>query len=125
MNETKTEFEKRTRDALLASVDNLDGTARSRLTQARHVALSRSERGSSWLAWPQLAPAGAMAVAVLALLLYVRQADVQRNVNQDATSTLSDIDLLADSDAYDISQEGDFEFMEWAAAVGDSDPADI
>jgi negative regulator of sigma E activity len=125
MNDETTEFEKRTRAALVASADNLDGATRSRLTQARHAALSLTEPRSTWLAWPQLVPAGAAAVAVLALILYVRQSDVQRDVNQDAGSTLSDIDLLADSDAYDISQESDLEFMEWAAAVGDSDPADI
>jgi hypothetical protein len=123
MNET-TEFEKRTREALAASADNLDGATRSRLTQARHAALSRAEP-RSWLVWPQLAPAGAVAMSVLAVFLYLRQTDVRRDVNQEAGSTLSDMDLLADADAYDLSQEGDFEFVEWAAAVGERDPADI
>jgi hypothetical protein len=124
MNDNTTEFEKRTRQALVTSADNLDGATRSRLTQARHAALSRTEP-RSWLAWPQLAPAGAMAMAVLALFLYVRQTNLQRDVNQDAGSTLSDIDLLADVDAYELSQEGDLEFVEWAATMGERDPADI
>ena len=34
-----------------------------------------------------------------------------------------DIELLADADAYEISQETDLDFIEWAAAMGEKDVA--
>ena len=34
---------------------------------------------------------------------------------------LDDMDLLADADAFDIAQESDLDFIEWAAAQGEQD----
>jgi Protein of unknown function (DUF3619) len=123
----QTEFERHMREQLLASSDALDGRTRSRLTQARYKALEQAKRsqGARLFGWRGLAPAGAVAMALLVTVFYVRQRDsalpVTGFVATAATSTaLDDLALLADADGYalssDVDQELDSEFYEWAAA---------
>lgn len=112
------EFEKRTRAALQASVDNIGASARSRLNQARHAALAQTATKSGWLGMRQLAPAGAVAVAVLATVIYVNHGTP---VNVESGGAFADMELLADNDALDLSQEDDYEFLEWAAAVSEQE----
>jgi hypothetical protein len=118
-----TEFERRTQVALRDSVDNLDAAIRSRLTQARYAALAQHETRSSWFGLRSFAPLGAVAASVFVALLLVNRPGAESSVNESASSALFDIELLADADAYELSQETDLEFVEWAATMGDADQA--
>jgi hypothetical protein len=121
-NET-TEFERRTQALLRDSVDQLDGATRSRLAQARSRALAQRSARSRWLDLRYLAPAGAMAAALLVSVLFVGRQDASGPVNDSTGGALYDLELLADADAYDLTQETDLEFIEWAAAMGEQDQA--
>jgi hypothetical protein len=115
-----TDFEQRAAQLLRDSAESLDAATRSRLTQARHAALDNIAARPAWLDFRFLAPGGAVAAVTVAILLWT---NVGHRPAVDATGTLDDIELLADADAYDISQEGDFDFIEWAAAMGEQDVA--
>lgn len=109
-------FEKRARDLLRDSADNLDGATRSRLTQARHAALSQIGSSSS-RRWLQVAlPGGAVAVAAVVGLMLWNGAGPQAG----GSAAMDDLELLADAEGYDLSQEPDLGFIEWAAAMGDT-----
>ena len=113
-----TEFERRASASLRDSADGLDGATRSRLTQARHAALSQLGQASSWRSAWLIVPGGAAAAAVLmALLLWQGNGMV---VPGGSGTTLDDMELLADAEGYELSQEPDLEFIEWAAAMGDT-----
>ena len=116
----ETPFEQRAAELLRDSADSLDAGTRSRLTQARHAALENIRTRPSWLDLRVLAPGGAVAAAaVVAMLLW---SGAGQRATGDA-GALDDIELLADSDAYEISQESDLDFIEWAAAMGEKDVA--
>ena len=115
------DFENRSREVLEESVARLDGRTRSRLTQARHAALAQLERPvRQW--WRSYVPAGAAAAAaVFAVMLYVQPGvvDVVRGVKNGAV--VEDMDILADSEAPDFTEDtDDVEFYEWAAGEMDS-----
>jgi hypothetical protein len=121
-------FELRARELLQDSAQALDGRLRSRLTQARHAALAampaNARAANPWRRW---IPAGAVASAALMALLLVNQHGVsQPGVNQFgvaqpgavpatlvAANGLDDLDILADNDAVDMSD--DYDFYDWAA----------
>jgi hypothetical protein len=120
-------FESRTRALLEESAANLPGHIVSRLTQARHRALEEARAPQAplallraFLARHALAPAGgAVAVAVLAVVLVVGRPVVQQVqglARGDSVAALEDIELLADSDALDMANGTDPEFYEWALA---------
>jgi hypothetical protein len=111
-----TEFERSARKVLRDSADNLDGATRSRLTQARHAALAQAEPDSAWWKLRVIVPGGALAAALLVTLLLWNG---RGPALPGSGSTLDDMDLLADAEAYELSQEPDLEFIEWAAAMGD------
>jgi hypothetical protein len=111
-----TEFERRAGALLRESADGIDGSTRSRLTQARHAALSRLAQDSQWRSRWLIVPGGAAAALLVALLLWNGNATVVPGGNG---STLDDMELLADAEAYELSQEPDLEFIEWAAAMGE------
>jgi|SRR6185369_6919183 len=114
-------FERRARELLRESVDHLDAATRSRLTQARHAALAaRSRTQPKWLDLRVLAPGGAVAaVALVAVLLWGGSSHHPAN---DSGGEMDDLELLTDSDGYELSQEPDLDFIEWAAAMGETDP---
>jgi hypothetical protein len=114
-----TPFEQRTRALLRDSVLHLDGATCSRLTQARVAALTQRAARRSWFDFRYLAPAGAMAAAVLMTVLFVSRQDAPGGTNPAAGGALYDLELLADADAYELAQETDLEFIEWAAAMGE------
>jgi hypothetical protein len=64
-----------------------------------------------------------VAAAVLATALILGPGRQATPVNDATTSALYDMDLLADADAFEIAQESDLDFIEWAAAQGDLDGA--
>jgi hypothetical protein len=112
------EFERRAAQLLRASADELDGATRSRLARARAAALDPASRVSTWLDFRYLAPAGAVAAAVLATVLFIGHGE-SSSVNDSSGTALYDMELLADTDALDIAQETDLDFIEWAAAQGE------
>ena len=116
----QTPFELRAGELLRDSADSLDAATRSRLTQARHAALEGISARPAWLDFRVLAPGGAVAAAaVVAVLMWT--GPMQRPAGE--TGAFDDIELLADADAYEISQETDLDFIERAAAMGEQDVA--
>ena len=111
-------FEQRARTLLRDSAQNLDGGTRARLTQARAAAIAQRETRSGWFNFRYLAPAGALTAAVLVAMLLVDRQEGP-GVNAPAGSALYDLELLADADAFELSQETDLEFIEWAASMGE------
>jgi hypothetical protein len=105
-------------ELLRTSADELDGATRSRLARARAAALQQHTRPRRWQILRQLAPVGAVAAAALvAVLLTSPDAAPLVEVNLATTAALYDLELLADADAWELSQEADLEFIEWAAAM--------
>jgi hypothetical protein len=115
-------LEQRARSLLRDSVQHLDGATCSRLAQARAAAMAQRESRPAWFSFRYLAPAGAMAAAVLVTVLFVGRQDAP-GVNDPAGSALYDLELLADADAFELSQESDLEFIEWAASMGEQGKA--
>ncbi|MGA3157927.1 MAG: DUF3619 family protein [Steroidobacteraceae bacterium] len=122
---TETEFEVRMRALLEASTEELSGHVRSRLTQARHAALDRLRVAPRAPIWQRWAPAGAAASVVLLALVFTGGhlgAPTPVTVATVA-SPIDDLEMLADSEAFDLTQDqqpasgpaADFDFYEWAA----------
>jgi hypothetical protein len=110
-------FERRASQLLRASADNLDGATRSRLARARAAAIAElPQRRGFPLRY--LAPVGATAAALLVALLYLGPGTTSAPVNASAAGALDDMELLADADAFDLGEESDLDFVEWAAAMG-------
>ena len=118
------EFEQRARTLLLQSAEQLPGSVRSRLTQARYAALTaRPVHAPSFAR--RWVPAGAAVAAVLALLvLYVPSGRGPAD-NPIANAGLEDIELLTDNDAVLLNgdAEVDYDFYEWAAEEADGSAA--
>jgi len=117
------EFEKRTRALLEESVTRIDGRIRSRLNQARHAALAELERPARRPFWRSfgLAPAAGVAAAlVLAVVLLSPRPGQMLPVNEGASSAVEDLDLVADGETFDLIQQGDGGFYEWAVAQADA-----
>jgi hypothetical protein len=120
-----TEFERQTRMVLEESVLRIDGRVRSRLSHARHAAVEAASvrRGPVFWRFFTLAPtAGAAAAAALlvAMVLWHRGPQVEVQLPPAVGETAhpgEDLDLLADSEALDLIQDGDGSgaFYEWAA----------
>jgi hypothetical protein len=122
-NEQPDGFERRAGELLRAGADGMDAQMRARLARARAAALEEPLRARGWLEFRYLAPAGVMAAAVLATVLLVAPGHEAAGVNDAGGTALYDLDLLADADAFDIAQEADLDFIEWAAAQGEKDGA--
>lgn len=104
-------------ELLRTSADDLDGATRSRLARARAAALEQHTRPRRWQTLRHLAPVGAVAAAALVAVLLTSPGTPPVEVNLATTATLYDLELLADADAWELSQEADLEFIEWAAAM--------
>jgi hypothetical protein len=110
-------FERQARELLRESVEQVDGATRSRLTRARHAALAEVGKPAAQRRPQWLLPAGAAAAAataVVAVLLWNSPAMRQPG----GSAAMDDLELLADVEGYELSQEPDLEFIEWAAGVG-------
>lgn len=111
------EYGRRLGNLLRASADDLDGSTRAALARARAAAVEGGRR-PRWLDARYLVPAGALASAALVALLL---RDPGAPVNGEAGAALLDLELLADADALELSEEADLEFIEWAAAMGEQE----
>lgn len=121
-NDDRDSFERRAGALLRDSAEQLDGATRSRLARARAQALEqRASHGV--FSFRYLAPAGATAAAVLAAVLYLGRGPLTGPVNGEGVAALDDMELLADADAFDLGQETDLDFIEWAAAMGPAEAA--
>jgi hypothetical protein len=121
-DEPLTPFERNARTVLTESVTRIDARTRSRLNQARHAALAESARPrrSFLRSFTMMPAAGAAAAAVLvAVTLWQHQPARDATGVEGQRVAVEDMDLLADSDALDLVEQGDGSFYEWAAAQGD------
>src|ERR1700735_5618883 len=95
-------FETRTRALFQDSVDGLDMRIRSRLTQARSMALeAASESRRPWLfGWKMWAPAaGVTAASILVVGLWIGSPVVHQPATlANVQSNLEDLDLVAATD---------------------------
>ncbi len=116
------EFERRTRELLEGSAHALPARIRSRLTQARYRALEQRGAGGGFRRpnWQRWLPAGAAAVAVLAVLL-LQGPRLGTELPQASAGGGEDFEMLADSGAFALAQDQlsqggdvDYEFYDWA-----------
>jgi len=117
------EFEKRTRALLEESVTRIDARIRSRLNQGRHAALAQLEKRQRTKWWRSfgLAPAAGVAAAVLvAVVLWGSRPGQITPSAEGASSAVEDLDLVADGETFDLIQQGDGGFYEWAVAQADT-----
>jgi hypothetical protein len=121
--EPLTPFERNARALLAESVQRIDARTRSRLNQARHAALAAaaSPRRSFFSRFAMMPAAGAAAAAVLvAVTLWHHQPAGDMSGAEGQRLAVEDMDLLADSEALDLVEQGDGSFYEWAAAQSDA-----
>jgi hypothetical protein len=114
-----TRFERRAAELLRTSISGTDGATRARLSRARAAAVDAAARRPGWLEFRYLAPVGAVAGAALAAVLLFGPGKPAAPVNVATVAALYDMDLLSDAEAFDIAQESDLGFIEWAAAQGE------
>jgi len=120
------DFEKRARALLEESVLRIDGRIRSRLNQARHAAAAELERPARRPIWRSfaLAPAaGVVAAVLLAVVLWAPRPGQMLPVGEPGSSAVEDLDLVADSDTFDLIEQEDGGFYEWAVAQADAGQA--
>lgn len=109
---------------LRTSAEDLDGPTRSRLARARASALDQPSHRRGWQTLRHLAPVGAVAGAALVAVLLTSPGNPPPvEVNAATAATLYDLELLADADALELSQEADLDFIEWAAAMAELEGA--
>ena len=100
-------FLARARRQLDESASAVDGESASRLSRARHHALSSLEkRASFWPAWGM--PAGAISAA-LAIVLTL--GSFQNRSASDNVSDLEELELLSANESFELLE--DLEFYEW------------
>jgi negative regulator of sigma E activity len=123
------EFEDRSRALFLESVEGLDMRVRSRLTQARHVALEAAAGRRPWFLRMSLwtPAAGVSAALVLGVALWLGAPLGHQNMTAADTSlNLEDLDMVAasdgSSDAMDMLQD-DLDFYDFADKAANSGPA--
>lgn len=113
MNEQQDEFERRARAAFDASVEAIDAETRSRLNRARQAALEQlaARRAPLWRSW---APVGAMAAAVVAVVLWRAPGHEPASQIQVNGTPIEAVELVAEGDDLDLVSE-DLEFYSWVA----------
>jgi hypothetical protein len=122
-DEPLTDFERNARAVLAESLLRIDGGTRSRLNQARHAALAEAAkpRRSFLGSFTMMPAAGAAAAAVLvAVTLWHHQPAGDVPGVDGQRLAVEDMDLLADTEALDLVEQGDGSFYEWAAAQSDA-----
>ena len=120
-----TDFERNARRVLEESVSRIDARTRSRLNQARQLAVeAAAARHRPWWRSSTFMPtAGAAAALLLAVMLWHREPAVQAPLLEGRTPAVEDIDLLADAEGLDLVEGWDGPgpgFYEWAADETDA-----
>jgi len=119
-------FEKRTRAVLKESVTRIDARIRSRLNQARHAALAELEqpaRRPFWRSFALAPAAGVVAAVVLAVVLWAPRPGQILPGSEGTASAVEDLDLVADGETFDLIEQEDGGFYEWAVAQADAGQA--
>jgi hypothetical protein len=114
MNEQMTDFERKARETFDASVESLDAGIRSRLNRARQAALADRApvRAPAWRAW---APAGAVAAALVAAVLWrVPGSGDSQQVQVNREAPIEIVELAAEGEDFELMIE-DPEFYSWVA----------
>lgn len=92
------------RSELEASLEAIDASTQSRITQARHQALAGNSPGFDLNSW---IPFGAL--ATLCLVLLVISITPETNMEQEAT--IEEIEMLSNLDELELLE--DLDFYEW------------
>jgi hypothetical protein len=117
-------FEKRARALLEESVARIDARTRSRLNQARHAALDAGAAApyaavAQFRARARRRSGGGAGVGYSA----VGAASGQMLPGAEGpSSAVEDLDLVADGETFDLIQQDDGGFYEWAVAQADAGP---
>jgi hypothetical protein len=109
------DFEDKARALFEDSVERLDASTRSKLTQARNRALDQVNKGAMRRRW-LWAPAGGIALAAIVAVVLLNAGGSRSGA--DPALALEDIDIVADSENLDMLE--DVEFYMWL----DSAPTD-
>lgn len=104
----ESELERKARALFENSVERLDAGTRSKLTQARNRALHEVKKGALHRRWIW-APAGGVALA--AIVAVVLSSGGLRSPPETGALALEDIDIVADSENFEMLQ--DVEFYMW------------
>lgn len=104
----ESELERKARALFENSVERLDAGTRSKLTQARNRALDEVKKGALHRRWIW-APAGGVALA--AIVAIVLSWGGVRSTPETAALALEDIDIVADSENFEMLE--DVEFYMW------------
>lgn len=106
----ESELERKARALFENSVERLDAGTRSKLTQARNRALHEVKKGALHRRWIWIwAPAGGVALA--AIVAVVLSSGGLRSPPETGALALEDIDIVADSENFEMLQ--DVEFYMW------------
>jgi hypothetical protein len=112
------EFARRAGAMLREGAERLDDTTRRRLTQARAAAVERAQR-PAWFRLLHVAPVGVAASLIVAMLLLWPREPATELTPLLPGGSVQDLELLADAEAWALTEEEDFAFLEWAAAVAE------
>lgn len=112
-------FEERSRELFDGSVERLDARTRSRLNQARQLALDEIKRGSTRRYWLGAPLGGLAAAALIAVLLFRGSGETSAPNAENGNFMLDDFDIVADTDSFEMIQ--DVEFYSWLADQSSND----
>jgi hypothetical protein len=108
------DLENKARALFEDSVERLDAHTRSKLTQARNRALDEVKKGTAYRRWIW-APAGG--VALVAIVAVVLSSGGLRSAGEAGPAVLEDIDIVADSENFEMLE--DVEFYMWLEDAAD------
>ena len=119
-----TEFERNARAVLEESIARIDGHTRSRLNQARQLAVeaAAARHRPLWRSFAIMPAAGAVTAALLvAVMLWHREPMGHESpLLEGRVTAVEDMDLLADAEGLDLIEGWDGPFYEWAADETDT-----
>jgi len=122
VNSPVTDFERNARRVLEESLSRVDARTRSRLNQARQLAVEAADARSQpwWRSFTLMPAAGAVTAALLlGVMLWHREPGVREPpLSEGHPPAVEDLDLLADAEALDLVEGWDGPgpgFYEWAA----------
>jgi len=119
-----TEFERNARAVLEEGIARIDGRTRSRLNQARQLAVEAAgaRHGPWWRSFAIMPAAGAVTAALLVtVMLWHREPMVRESpLLEGRVTAVEDMDLLADAEGLDLIEGWDGPFYEWAADETDT-----